>query len=85
MRVEIYGIDNCKWCASARELLLKRSILFVYHDMSVYPALKDEFVRRTNNAKTVPQIFVGDTLVGGYKELAAAYLNGTLQQMIGGE
>jgi glutaredoxin 3 len=82
--VEIYGTDTCRWCASARALLQKQGIAFVYRNMTKDPSLEEEFAARSNHALTVPQIFIGKIHVGGYSDLLMADLNGTLQQMIGG-
>ena len=35
------------------------------------PDKRDEMLKRSNNARTVPQIFIGDNHVGGYVELRA--------------
>ncbi len=37
-----------------------------------------EMLRRTNNARTVPQIFLGDEHLGGLDELTEAYMYGNL-------
>jgi glutaredoxin 3 len=45
------------------------------------PALREEMVRRTGR-RTVPQIFIGDTHVGGYDDLAALNRAGRLDALL---
>ena len=58
---------------------------FSYIDITESAALQVEFAERTNNAATVPQIFVGARHVGGFVDLAAADRDGSLFQMLQGE
>jgi glutaredoxin 3 len=48
------------------------------------PALREEMVRRTGR-KTVPQIYIGGTHVGGYLELAELDHQGELDTMLAGD
>ena len=40
-------------------------------------------LQRTNGARTIPQIFIGDTYVGGYNELKALETAGKLNSLLG--
>jgi glutaredoxin len=82
--IEIYGRDGCPWCIRAKLLCMRNGLPFVYHDMTRDQALQDEFVTRTNGAKTVPQIFVGIRRIGGHDDLLAGIENRTIQQLLGG-
>ncbi len=84
MSIEIYGQPGCRYCESAKQLCEKYRLPYVYHDISTDEVLKDEFFLRTNGARTVPQIFVADVLVGGFTEFNNAVLNGIVEQMLGG-
>jgi glutaredoxin 3 len=89
MQIEIYGQkikgDDCPWCKRAVTLCENFGYAHVYRDMTANEVLQSEFLTRSNNAGTVPQIFVGDTHVGGYQEFETMVANGTIQQLIGGK
>ena len=40
-----------------------------------------EMLKRTNNARTVPQIFLGDDHIGGLDELTEAHMDGLLDDL----
>lgn len=82
--IEIYGTTTCPWCERAKLLCARLGYAFVYYDIETSPALKDEFVTRTNGARTVPQIFVETRRIGGFIDFQAAVNSGEIQQMIGG-
>ena len=42
----------------------------------------EEFFEKTNGARTIPQIFIGDTYVGGYNELKALEVAGKLNSLL---
>lgn len=81
-RIEVYGRENCPACEQAKAFLEKHDLPFVYRDVRASEADKAEMLRRNPEAKTVPQVFVGETLIGGRDQLVALPLS-TLQQMIG--
>lgn len=90
IRIEVYGRQvgenqACRWCERAKALLAKRGLSFSYIDITENAALQAEFAERTDNAATVPQIFVGTRHVGGFVDLAAADHDGSLFQMLQGE
>ena len=43
---------------------------------------KQEMQEKTNGARTIPQIFIGDTYVGGYNELKALEIEGKLNSLL---
>ena len=43
----------------------------------------EEMQERTKGAKTIPQIFIGSTYVGGYTELKALEVSGKLNSLLG--
>ena len=47
------------------------------------PALRADMMQRAHGRRTVPQIFVGDTHVGGYDDLAALERRGQLDSLLG--
>jgi glutaredoxin 3 len=89
MKIEIYGAKikgkQCPWCAKAVALCKEQNLPFEYRDITNDESLKEEFKVRSNNATSVPQIFVGDYIVGGFAELKACVEQGIIQQLVGGE
>lgn len=84
MNVEIYGRPLCPYCERAKALCESRGLGFVYHDIQADPARYGEFIARTKGARTVPQIFIGNTLIGGFTEFNQAVADGAVEQMLGG-
>jgi len=70
-KVKVYTMENCPFCTQAKRLLTQRGISFqeVLVPLSD-DAQWDELYRRTG-MRTMPQIFHGDDLIGGYQDLAA--------------
>ncbi len=82
-RVEIYGRDDCRYCAAARAFCQKRAVPFIYHDMTSDALLVDELSERLGETpKTIPQIFIGEHRIGGFDDLVRAYP--VIQQILGG-
>lgn len=67
--VEIYTSPMCGFCHAAKRLLTKKGISFSEIDVSANPGRKPEMIQRTGGRRTVPQIFIGDTHVGGCDDL----------------
>jgi glutaredoxin len=81
--VEIYGYaTGCNPCQQAKRFLESFRIPYVFRDIRDDEAAKAEMFSRNPDAKTVPQIFVADILIGGRDELLAIPTP-QLQQMIG--
>lgn len=79
--VEIYGKEDCRFCKEAIALCDNHTLRFVYRDIAD-PQTRSEMFARNPAARTVPQIFIGTTHIGGFTELAALPIS-VLQQMIG--
>ena len=71
MPVTIYTTEYCPYCTRAKELLKRRGIAFEEVRFERDDDEKREALYQRSHMKTVPQIFNGDKLVGGYTELAA--------------
>ncbi len=68
-KVDIYTGILCGYCNAAKKILEKKNISFNEIDISSNPDQMEIMLKRSNGAKTVPQIFIGDHHVGGYDEL----------------
>ncbi len=69
--VEIYTTPFCGYCEMAKRLLNGKGIPFAETDRSRDPTLRATMMQRTGGRRSVPQIFIGQTHVGGCDELYA--------------
>jgi glutaredoxin 3 len=83
-QVEIYTTPLCGYCHAAKRLLAQKNVAYVEYDVSRDPALRNLMVSRSNGGRTVPQIFVGDTHVGGCDDLHALDRAGRLDALLAG-
>ena len=81
-KVVIYTGDLCIHCDWAIELLNKKSIEFTEYNIANDAAKRDEMFKKSNGAKTVPQIFIGENHVGGNAELQALDKAGKLNSLL---
>jgi glutaredoxin 3 len=80
--VEIYTSPLCGYCHAAKRLLTQKGVAFTEIDVSRDPALRNAMVTRAGGRRTVPQIFVGDTHVGGCDDLYALDGAGRLDPLL---
>lgn len=82
INVTIYTRAMCGYCARAKGLLKQKGVAYVEHDATMKPTVKAEMVSKSGGAATFPQIFVGDTHVGGCDELFALERAGKLDPLL---
>ena len=80
--VEIYTTPFCGYCAMAKRLLDRKSVAYREIDVSADPDLRATMVQRANGRRTVPQIFIGATHVGGSDDLHALEHAGKLDPLL---
>lgn len=80
--VEIYTSPLCGFCHAAKRLLTQKGVSFAEVDIWANPDRKPEMIQRANGGRTVPQIFVGETHVGGSDELHALEREGKLDALL---
>jgi glutaredoxin 3 len=83
--IEIYTRPGCGYCGAAKSLLTRKKAAFIEHDVAVDPALRQAMWDRVGMGATFPQIFIGETHVGGCDELYALDREGKLDSMLAGE
>lgn len=81
--VEIYTSPLCGYCHAAKRLLTQKGVQFDEVDVFANPDRKPEMIQRANGGRTVPQIFVGETHVGGCDDLYALERDGKLDALLG--
>ncbi len=79
----IYLTGWCPYCQRARALLEKKGLALKEIDIEDDAQLREEMTTRSGR-RTVPQIFIGDTHVGGCDDLFALDASGGLDRLIQG-
>lgn len=80
--VTIYTRDFCGYCLAAKRLLERKGVAFTEHNASTAPQMRQEMLQRANGRTTFPQIFVGDTHVGGSDDLHDLEARGKLDALL---
>lgn len=80
--VEIYTSPLCGFCHAAKRLLNQKGVSFSEVNVLEQPERKAEMIQRANGGRTVPQIFIGDTHVGGCDDLYALEQAGKLDPLL---
>ena len=70
-KVLIYTGPMCNFCSAAKHLLNKKKISYEEIDIGYDDKKREEMLKKSNGAKTIPQIFIGEKHIGGYVELKA--------------
>ena len=83
-RVLMYATDWCPYCARARRLLEQKAVRFEEIDIEARPEARAEMIARSGGRSSVPQIFIGDTHVGGSDDLYALDASGGLDRLLAG-
>jgi glutaredoxin 3 len=81
-KVEIYTKMLCPYCTRAKRLLSDKGVAFQEHDITMGGPKRTEMLGRSNGRTTVPQIFIGETHVGGSDDLVALERAGKLDPML---
>ena len=80
--VEIYTSPHCGYCHAAKRLLTTKNVSFVEVDVSRDAGRRQEMLSRANGRHTVPQIFVGQSHVGGCDDLFLLERQGRLDTLL---
>ncbi|HEY7888160.1 MAG TPA: glutaredoxin 3 [Steroidobacteraceae bacterium] len=80
-KVVMYTTSWCPYCARARQLLEERGIELEEIDVDATPAARAEMMSRSGRS-SVPQIFIGETHVGGCDDLLDLDARGGLDKLL---
>jgi glutaredoxin 3 len=81
-KVVMYSTAVCPYCVRAEALLKQRGVQQIDKiRIDLEPAERDRMIERTGR-RTVPQIYIGDTHVGGFDDLAALDKAGGLMLLL---
>ena len=81
MKVVMYSTGVCPYCLMAERLLVAKGAHIEKIRVDLEPARREEMMQRTGR-RTVPQIYIGETHVGGYDDLAALDRAGKLDPLL---
>ncbi|SFZ85790.1 glutaredoxin 3 [Devosia enhydra] len=80
-KIEIYTTPTCPYCHAAKSLLAQKGV--AYDEIDVLdPEIRAAMTQRAKGRRTVPQIFIGETHVGGYDDMAALDRSGKLDPLL---
>jgi len=80
--VRMYSTGVCPYCVMAERLLVSKGVAEINKiRVDLDPAKRAEMMELTGR-RTVPQIYIGETHVGGYDDLAALDQAGKLDEML---
>ncbi len=71
MKAIVWSKDQCPFCDQAKNLLKSKGIEFEERNITKGTWTKEQLLEAVPTARTLPQIFLDDKLVGGFTELRA--------------
>ncbi len=81
-KVLMYCTAVCPYCIRAEQLLNRKGVVSIEKvRVDLEPARREEMVTRSGR-RSVPQVFIGDTHVGGFDDLAALDRAGGLDPLL---
>ena len=80
----MYTSATCGYCVAAKNFLRSRGLEWKEVRIDLDPAERGRMVERARRT-TVPQIFIGDTHVGGYDDMMALHRAGGLEPLLQGD
>ena len=80
--IVVYSTLLCPYCHRAKALLRKKGVHFTEIDVSMDVEKRAEMTKRAHGRHTVPQIFIGETHVGGCDDLHALEEAGKLDSLL---
>ncbi len=81
-KVTMYSGNPCPYCAAAKTLLKSKKVEVEEFDIWKDETKKKEMLKRTNGARTIPQIFIEDHYVGGNEQLQEINRSGELDKLL---
>ena len=81
--ITIYTKDYCPFCIKAKSLLTMKKIKFIEINLNENPDQFDKMLKKTNGARTVPQIFNDNNYIGDCDKIYELNSEGTLDKLLG--
>jgi glutaredoxin 3 len=80
-KVQVYATGWCPYCSRARQLLQAKGVEIEEIDVDARPGAREEMIARSGR-RTVPQIFINQTHIGGCDDLIALDDSGGLDPLL---
>lgn len=82
--VTIYTKPYCGFCHAAKRLLDKKGVAYTEIDIQARPERRAEMIQKSGGRFTVPQIWIGQTHVGGFDDMYDLEHMGKLDPLLAG-
>lgn len=69
MKAIVWSKDQCPFCVQAKNLLASKGIEYEERNITQGNWTKEQLLEAVPTARTLPQIFLDDKLIGGFTEL----------------
>ena len=69
MRATVWSKDQCPYCVMAKDLLRAQGMEYEERNISQGTWTREQLMEAVPGARTLPQIFIDDQLIGGYDQL----------------
>jgi len=83
-KIVVYTKAWCPYCRDAAALLSQKGAEFVEINIDKEPQRRAEMIEKSGGRRTVPQVFIGETHVGGCDDLHALDAEGGLDPLLAG-
>ncbi len=80
--VKVYSGNRCPYCTAAKKLLENKGVQYEEINVDTDDSIRKE-MEKLSQRTSVPQIFIGETHVGGFDDLAELNREGKLNEMLG--
>ncbi len=80
--VEMYTTAICPYCVAAKNLLKQKGFDYTEIRIDTDAQGREAMLTRTGGRRSVPQIFINDTHIGGFDDLVAADRSGKLAEIV---
>ncbi|QIL21035.1 glutaredoxin 3 [Thermomonas sp. HDW16] len=81
--ITIYSTAICPYCVAAKNFLKSKGLGWTEVRIDTDPAEREKMVAKTRRT-SVPQIFIGETHVGGYDDMMTLHREGKLEALLSG-
>ena len=82
--ITLYSSAICPYCVAAKNFLRSKGLGWTEIRIDTDPAEREKMVAKARRT-SVPQIFVGETHVGGYDDMMALHRAGKFEPLLRGE
>jgi glutaredoxin 3 len=80
--IEIYTWAGCPFCTRAKSLLDAKDVDYTEHMIQGDNNARDKMAARANGRRTIPQIFINNTWIGGCDDMMMLEAEGKLDKLI---